>query len=158
MEHGAGDAKHNPTARQDESQGRHTLNSLAYTLKQESVSKDDPPRTGQDKREARMIELDGSIGEGGGQILRSALVLSMRTSQSLPIVRIRANRAKPGLMRQHLVAVHAAARISNATVTHAELGSTQLSFVPGAIVAGDYVSSRICGSLRGRDPCQCRSA
>lgn len=85
-----------------------------------------------------MIELDGSIGEGGGQILRSALVLSIITGQPFRIVRIRANRPKPGLMRQHLVAVQAAARISNATVTHAELGSTELSFVPGAIVAGDY--------------------
>src|SRR5687768_1959022 len=85
-----------------------------------------------------MIELDGSAGEGGGQILRSALALSMITGQAFRITRIRANRPKPGLMRQHLVAVQAAARICGATVSHAELGSTELSFVPGPIVAGDY--------------------
>lgn len=85
-----------------------------------------------------MIELDGSAGEGGGQILRSALVLSMVTGQPFRITRIRANRAKPGLMRQHLVAVQAAARISAATVTGAELGSSELCFVPGPVVGGDY--------------------
>lgn len=85
-----------------------------------------------------MIELDGSAGEGGGQILRTALVLAMITGQPFRITRIRANRPKPGLMRQHLVAVQAAARISGATVSHAELGSEQLSLEPGDIVAGDY--------------------
>lgn len=85
-----------------------------------------------------MIELDGSRGEGGGQILRSALVLSMVTGRPFRITRIRANRPKPGLMRQHLVAVQAAARVSGATVTGAELGSSELSFVPGAITGGDY--------------------
>jgi RNA 3'-terminal phosphate cyclase (ATP) len=85
-----------------------------------------------------MIELDGAAGEGGGQILRTSLVLSMITGKAFRIRRIRANRPKPGLMRQHLVAVQAAARICGATVTHAELGSTELSFVPGRIVPGDY--------------------
>jgi len=85
-----------------------------------------------------MIELDGSAGEGGGQILRSALVLSMVTGQPFRITRIRARREKPGLMRQHLVAVQAAARICAARVSHAELGSSELSFEPGEIVGGDY--------------------
>lgn len=85
-----------------------------------------------------MIELDVSAGEGGGQILRSALVLSMVTGRPFRITRIRANRQKPGLMRQHLVAVQAAARISGARVTGAELGSSELSFVPGEIAGGDY--------------------
>lgn len=85
-----------------------------------------------------MIELDGSTGEGGGQILRTSLALSMITGQAFRIRRIRANRPKPGLMRQHLVAVQAAARICGATVSHAELGSEELTFVPGPIVAGDY--------------------
>jgi RNA 3'-terminal phosphate cyclase (ATP) len=67
-----------------------------------------------------MIELDGAAGEGGGQILRSALALSMLTGQPFRITRIRANRAKPGLMRQHLVAVQAAVQVSNATVTGAD--------------------------------------
>jgi len=85
-----------------------------------------------------MIELDGSAGEGGGQILRTSLALSMITGQPFRITRIRANRPKPGLMRQHLVAVQAAARVSGATVSHAELGSEALSFAPGPVVAGDY--------------------
>ena len=85
-----------------------------------------------------MIELDGSVGEGGGQILRSSLVLSMISGQPFWIRNIRANRQKPGLMRQHLVAVEAAARISGATVTSAEVGATELMFAPGAIAAGDY--------------------
>lgn len=85
-----------------------------------------------------MIELDGSAGEGGGQILRTALVLSMITGQPFRITRIRANRAKPGLMRQHLVAVQAAARISAAAVRHAEFGSAELEFIPGEIAGGDY--------------------
>ncbi|MGI4718531.1 MAG: RNA 3'-terminal phosphate cyclase [Janthinobacterium lividum] len=62
----------------------------------------------------------------------------MITGQPFRISRIRANRPKPGLMRQHLVAVQAAARISGATVSHAETGSAELSFVPGQIAARDY--------------------
>lgn len=85
-----------------------------------------------------MIELDGSAGEGGGQILRSALVLSMVTGQPFRITRIRANRPRPGLMRQHLVAVQAAADICGASVNGAALGSAELSFVPGPIAAGEF--------------------
>jgi RNA 3'-terminal phosphate cyclase (ATP) len=85
-----------------------------------------------------MIELDGAAGEGGGQILRSALALSMITGQSFRIRAIRANRTRPGLMRQHLVAVQAAAQVSGARVTGAELGSSELSFTPGPIKGGDY--------------------
>lgn len=85
-----------------------------------------------------MIELDGALGEGGGQILRTALVLSMVTGQPFRVKHIRANRPKPGLMRQHLVAVQAAARICGAHLTQAALGSTELTFVPGPIVSGDY--------------------
>jgi RNA 3'-terminal phosphate cyclase (ATP) len=85
-----------------------------------------------------MIELDGAAGEGGGQILRSALALSMITGQPFRITAIRANRRKPGLMRQHLVAVQAAAEVSGARVTGAELGSSELSFTPGRVRGGDY--------------------
>lgn len=85
-----------------------------------------------------MIELDGAAGEGGGQILRSALALSMITGHPFRITRLRANRAKPGLMRQHLVAVQAAAQVSNASVTGTELGSSELRFNPGRIMGGDY--------------------
>jgi RNA 3'-terminal phosphate cyclase (ATP) len=85
-----------------------------------------------------MIELDGATGEGGGQILRTALTLSMITGQPFRITNIRAKRAKPGLMRQHLMAVQAAAQVSDAVVTNAEVGSTALSFAPKKIKAGDY--------------------
>jgi RNA 3'-terminal phosphate cyclase (ATP) len=85
-----------------------------------------------------MIELDGSAGEGGGQILRSALTLSMLTGQPFRIQHIRANRAKPGLMRQHLVAVQAAAAVCGAEVEGAAVGSLALTFAPGAVRGGDY--------------------
>ena len=85
-----------------------------------------------------MIDLDGAAGEGGGQILRSALTLSMITGQPFRIADIRANRSKPGLMRQHLVAVQSAAHICSAQLTHAEVGSSTLTFVPGKIKSGDY--------------------
>lgn len=85
-----------------------------------------------------VIELDGSTGEGGGQILRTALALSMCTGQALAIQRIRAKRPKPGLMRQHLTCVHAAAAICAATVEGDELGSQTLVFEPGKVRAGDY--------------------
>ncbi len=85
-----------------------------------------------------MLELDGSHGEGGGQILRSALTLSMITGKPFRIERIRAKRSKPGLLRQHLTAVQAAAAVCNAQLTGAEPGSQTLSFVPGPVRGGDY--------------------
>lgn len=92
-------------------------------------------------RATDMVELDGSLGEGGGQILRSALALSVITQRPFTISRIRAKRPKPGLMRQHLACVHAAASVCGldvAAVTGAELGSTALTFVPQPLVSGDY--------------------
>jgi RNA 3'-terminal phosphate cyclase (ATP) len=71
-----------------------------------------------------MITLDGSQGEGGGQIFRTALALSAVTGTPFEITGIRARRAKPGLMRQHLVSVRSAAAICGAQVTGGELGST----------------------------------
>src|ERR1700748_513300 len=85
-----------------------------------------------------MIAIDGSVGEGGGQILRTSLALSMCTGQPFTLARIRARRAKPGLMRQHLTCVQAAAAVSGETVQGAELGSTTLVFEPGAVKPGDY--------------------
>jgi RNA 3'-terminal phosphate cyclase (ATP) len=85
-----------------------------------------------------MLELDGSLGEGGGQIVRSALALSMCTGTPFRIERIRAKRAKPGLMRQHLTAVLAAAEICDAKVEGAAAGSATLQFIPGKTKAGDY--------------------
>lgn len=86
----------------------------------------------------KMIELDGSHGEGGGQILRTALTLSMITGIPFRIERIRARRSKPGLLRQHLTAVNAAAQICGAQVQGAAPGSQALSFVPGKIRGDDY--------------------
>lgn len=85
-----------------------------------------------------MIELDGAAGEGGGQILRTALSLSMITGQPFRITNIRAGRARPGLLRQHLVAVQAAARICDADVADVAVGAQTLVFVPGAIRSGHY--------------------
>jgi RNA 3'-terminal phosphate cyclase (ATP) len=85
-----------------------------------------------------MIELDGSTGEGGGQILRTSLTLSMITGQAFRIQNIRANRQPPGLRRQHLSAVRAAAIVCNASVTDAEVGSTTLEFTPGQVNGGVY--------------------
>lgn len=85
-----------------------------------------------------MITLDGSYGEGGGQMLRSALALSMWTGQPFTMHNIRANRSKKGLLRQHLTAVKASQQICNAQVTGAELNSQQLSFIPNTINSGDY--------------------
>jgi len=85
-----------------------------------------------------MTELDGSAGEGGGQILRTALTLAMITGRPFRIRQIRARRAKPGLMRQHLVAVQAAAQICGAEVGGAAVGSQELEFIPGKVQGGDY--------------------
>src|ERR1700741_3714791 len=86
----------------------------------------------------KMIEIDGSKGEGGGQILRSSLSLAICTQQPFRIANIRANREKPGLMRQHLTAVKAAAEICAAQVDGAELGSRALAFRPGKLESGDF--------------------
>jgi RNA 3'-terminal phosphate cyclase (ATP) len=86
-----------------------------------------------------MIMIDGALGEGGGQILRSALSLSMATGKPFVIDRIRAGRPKPGLMRQHLSAVKAAKEICGAKTKDDEVGSTRLAFEPGAVRAGEYV-------------------
>ncbi len=85
-----------------------------------------------------LITLDGSQGEGGGQILRSALAMSVVSGRPFRITRIRARRPKPGLMRQHLACVEAAARIGSATTEGAVLGSQELTFQPGAIAPGRH--------------------
>jgi RNA 3'-terminal phosphate cyclase (ATP) len=85
-----------------------------------------------------VIHLDGSLGEGGGQVLRTALGLSAATGQPFRIDRIRAQRSKPGLQRQHLTAVLAAAEVCGARVDGAELGSPSVAFRPGPVRAGDY--------------------
>ncbi|MCB9865400.1 MAG: RNA 3'-terminal phosphate cyclase [Phycisphaerales bacterium] len=88
-----------------------------------------------------MINIDGSFGEGGGQIVRSALALSMVTGQPFTIEKIRARRSKPGLMRQHLTAVQAAAEVCGAEVSGDAIGSTALTFTPGTVRGGEYAFS-----------------
>ncbi len=85
-----------------------------------------------------IISIDGSHGEGGGQILRTALSLSAVTGKPFAIENMRARRSKPGLMRQHLTAVKAAAAICGAKVDGADVGSTRLRFEPGSPQTGEY--------------------
>ncbi len=84
------------------------------------------------------IKIDGSRGEGGGQILRTALALSIITGKPFSVSRIRANRSKPGLARQHLTAVLAARELCNGKVSGAELRSQTMEFSPGRVKAGEY--------------------
>jgi RNA 3'-terminal phosphate cyclase (ATP) len=85
-----------------------------------------------------MITIDGSQGEGGGQILRTSLALSLVTGQAFQLEQIRAGRKKPGLLRQHLTAVEAAKTVGTAEVIGAALGSQILDFRPGAVTPGNY--------------------
>ena len=85
-----------------------------------------------------MITIDGSYGEGGGQILRTSLALSLVTGKPFRIEKIRAGRKNPGLLRQHLTAVNAAAQIGQAEVTGATIGSQQLTFTPGRVAPSNY--------------------
>ena len=80
-----------------------------------------------------MITIDGSYGEGGGQILRTSLALSLVTGKPFSIHSIRAGRKKPGLMRQHLTAVNAAAEIGKAEIKGNSIGSQAFSFNPETI-------------------------
>ena len=85
-----------------------------------------------------MLTIDGSLGEGGGQILRSSLALSMVTRTPFRIENIRANRDPPGLARQHLTAVTSAAQVCAASVDGAALRSRELTFRPNRVAPGDY--------------------
>lgn len=85
-----------------------------------------------------MIEIDGSEGEGGGQMVRSSLALSIITGKPVLLDNIRARRKNPGLQRQHLTAVKAAAQICGAGMLGASLGSSRLQFAPGPVRAGSY--------------------
>ena len=88
-----------------------------------------------------MITIDGSFGEGGGQIIRSSCALSLITGKPFRIYNVRARRDKPGLQRQHLTAVAASAEIGSAQVDGASVGSREFTFRPGKVVAGDYTFS-----------------
>lgn len=85
-----------------------------------------------------MITIDGSEGEGGGQILRSSLALSLVTGEPFRMRAIRARRSRPGLLRQHLTALDAARTIAGAEVDGAALGSSEITFRPGRVAPGAY--------------------
>src|ERR1044071_7382021 len=95
------------------------------------------PRVGCLDMTADSVYIDGSSGEGGGQILRTSLALAMITGRTLHMRNIRAGRAKPGLRRQHLACVEAAARLCHAEVRGAAVSSQELVFTPGAITGGE---------------------
>lgn len=87
-------------------------------------------------RESESVYIDGSFGEGGGQIIRTSVSLAALTGRSVEIVNIRARRSRPGLQAQHLTAVRAAAAICNAELNGDRLESQYLRFVPGNVAVG----------------------
>ena len=86
----------------------------------------------------KTMTIDGSQGEGGGQVLRTSLSLSAITGKGVRLVKIRAGREKPGLKRQHLTCVRAVAAICGAEVSDVEVGANELDFRPGPIRGGEY--------------------
>ena len=95
-----------------------------------------------------MITIDGSYGEGGGQILRSAIALSSITRNPIEIINIRTGRSNPGLRPQHFSSVKAAASICNAEVSNFKIGSTKISFVPKQITTNQiYLDIGTAGSI-----------
>jgi RNA 3'-terminal phosphate cyclase (ATP) len=85
-----------------------------------------------------LLTIDGSQGEGGGQILRTALALALCLGRAVRLIRIRAARPRPGLRPQHLAAINAAAALSGARVECAEMSSRELMFAPGPVRPGEY--------------------
>jgi RNA 3'-terminal phosphate cyclase (ATP) len=91
-----------------------------------------------DRPMSDLISIDGAEGEGGGQIVRSALTLAMVTGRAFEIYNIRGNRARPGLLKQHLTAVKASREICGGGVSGAKLGSSEFIFAPGPIECRDF--------------------
>ncbi|MDI6708916.1 MAG: RNA 3'-terminal phosphate cyclase [Candidatus Thermoplasmatota archaeon] len=85
-----------------------------------------------------MIVIDGSYGEGGGQILRTAVALSALTKKPVRVVNVRAKRSKPGLQAQHLTAVKSVAELCSAEVKGLEKNSKELEFYPGKLKGGEF--------------------
>ena len=92
-----------------------------------------------------MIEIDGSFGEGGGQIVRTAVSLSAVTAKPVHITKIRQGRPKPGLAAQHAHAIATLAGICSAKTSGVEPGSSEIVFVPGEIRGGSHRVE--CGAL-----------
>lgn len=86
----------------------------------------------------QMMEIDGSYGEGGGQIVRTSVALSVLTGIPVRIKSIRRNRPRPGLAAQHVRAIEALAKISRAETRGVHLESEEIEFIPGRISAGSY--------------------
>ncbi len=93
------------------------------------------------------IEIDGSYGEGGGQVLRGAVALSCLTGKAVRVYSIRAGRQKPGLQPQHLAGIQAAAQVSRGTLVNASVGSREIKFSPAKTAGGNYtVDIKTAGS------------
>lgn len=86
----------------------------------------------------QMIEIDGSYGEGGGQILRSAVAVSAITGRAVRIVNIRKNRPRPGLSIQHIKSIELVSRMAGATTEGLSPGSTEITFTPSKVSGGKY--------------------
>ncbi|MCJ7817515.1 MAG: RNA 3'-terminal phosphate cyclase, partial [Candidatus Thorarchaeota archaeon] len=85
-----------------------------------------------------MIEIDGSYGEGGGQILRTSIALAALTMKPVQISKIRAGRPKPGLKKQHLSGIKLTGELVDATIEGLEVGSTEISFTPNQRRSGSF--------------------
>lgn len=85
-----------------------------------------------------MIIIDGSEGEGGGQIVRNACALSLITGEPFRITNVRGRREKPGLMRQHVTAIEAACAIGGAECEELTVGSSEVTFRPARVTPGEY--------------------
>ncbi|MBW4644595.1 MAG: RNA 3'-phosphate cyclase [Goleter apudmare HA4340-LM2] len=96
-----------------------------------------------------MIEIDGSYGEGGGQVLRTSLSLAAITGTPIRIAGIRAGRRKPGLAAQHLTAVRAAAKICHADLRGDALGSMMLEFIPDSSVQPGHYTFDVTEAQQG---------
>ncbi len=85
-----------------------------------------------------MIEIDGSVGEGGGQVLRTSLALAAVLRREVRVFNIRAGRVEPGLKAQHLTGAKALTQICSASSKGLQIGSTDFTFSPGALKAGFF--------------------
>jgi RNA 3'-terminal phosphate cyclase (ATP) len=86
----------------------------------------------------KVLQVDGSMGEGGGQVLRTSLALAAVLGVPVRVYNIRVKRSRPGLQRQHLESVKAIEEMSHGRVEGARLGSTEVTFYPGKISGGEY--------------------